>query len=89
MKKRMLCEIAKDVRKDWKTINPIANEYLKGLESMQTIKDMYGLEYGDMVVAQFLDKAIGWRGKVARQIKAEIKVHLDDFVREAFMGEVI
>jgi hypothetical protein len=85
----MLCDIAKDVRKDWKTINPVANEYLKGLESMQTIKDMYGLEYGDMVVAQFLDKAIGWRGEVARQIKAELKVHLDDFVREEFRKEVI
>lgn len=76
---RIIYDIAKDIREDWKTINPLANEYLKGLETMVDVDEMYGMEYGDMVIAQFLDKATGWRGEKARAIKLELKAHLDGY----------
>ncbi len=77
---RPIHEIAKDIRKDWTKIDPRTNEYLKCLERMDRVNDMVGMEYGDMVVAHFLAFAAPrWRGEVARKIKAELNLVLQQY----------
>jgi hypothetical protein len=45
---------------------------------INTCADMYGAEYGDMVVATALDNLSHWRGEDARRIKAELNAHLKE-----------
>lgn len=51
--------------------------YVEAMLSMRTCEDMYGLEYGDMIVAYALDNLSQWRGYKARQIKIQLKQHLE------------
>ena len=49
------------------------------MATMNRVEDMYGLEYGDMVIAYFLANVTNWRGPDARRIKAELKQAIKDF----------
>lgn len=53
--------------------------YVQAMLDIRTCKDMYGLEYGDMIVAYALNNLSHWRGEDARRIKAELKQHLETF----------
>jgi len=86
---RKLHEIAKEVlgdihrvqMEDMKTPNWVhyALPYLDAMCYLRTPADMYGLEYGDMIVARFLNNASYWRGETARRIKAELNDILKDY----------
>ena len=70
---RLIREIAKEIRNDWKTINPAANEYLKALEVSNYITDMYIYDTVSSCVLYFLSNAGTWRGDTTRRIKKELK----------------
>ena len=70
---RPLCTIAREIKDDWERVNFGAKPYLAALLEMNSIGDMYGQEYGDMIVLYFLNNAGTWRGETAKRIKAELK----------------
>ena len=70
---RPISEIARDIRKDWKNVNYAAKPYLAAMSDLSAIGDKYGDDSAKSVVLYFLCNASGWRGPVAKSIKAELK----------------
>lgn len=70
---RQIKEIARDIRADWKKVSPYAEPYLQAMESLNSTSDRYFCDSADSVILYFLSNATGWRGQVAREIKAELK----------------
>ncbi|RQY93844.1 hypothetical protein DF016_10940 [Burkholderia stagnalis] len=72
---RRLAEIAVEVRRDWRPINNgAAVSAIDAMATMGLVTEPYGLDpngYG--VIGQFLSNAAGWRGPVARRVKAELR----------------
>lgn len=52
--------------------------YVEALLGLSSPSDMYGMEYGDMIVAYLLSNLRNWRGEDARRIKKELQAHLDN-----------
>lgn len=69
---RPLNEIARDIRRDWKKVYFGAVPYLQAMGELDSIDDMYGWDNARGIVRYFLSNASGWRGPVAKQIKAEL-----------------
>lgn len=70
---RSIYTIAHEIRSDWKKVSPYAEPYLDAMGSLNSINDAYFYDSGRSVVAYFLANAAGWRGDVAKRIKAELK----------------
>ena len=73
---RPIYEIAREIEADWKKVYFGARPYLDAMHSLNSINDNYVLDSGASVVAYFLANARGWRGDVARRVKAELKAML-------------
>lgn len=75
---RKLHEIAADIANCWKAKPASANTmtfavpYLNAISQMEYVEDMYGAEYGDMVVCYLLNNIRNWRGEDAKRIKKEL-----------------
>ena len=69
---RTLSEITVEIRKDWKNVYFGAKPYLDAMETLNSVKDDYGLDSGKSIVAYFLANASSWRGEVARRVKKEL-----------------
>jgi hypothetical protein len=84
-KLRPLHKIAAAIVVEWRNNPPSSNTmrfatpYIRAMLDLRTCYDMYGLEYGDMIVAYALNNMGQWRGEKARELKAELKQHLEDF----------
>jgi hypothetical protein len=82
---RPLNQLAAEILVDWKespssaAYRVFAKPYVEAMLSMQKCSDMYGMEYGDMIVARALNALHQWRGETARKVKAELNAHLKDF----------
>jgi hypothetical protein len=78
---RPISAIAREIASDWKVphINLAAQAYLRAMFSLLTIKDAYGADQADDIVLRFLANAQGWRGPVAKRVKAELRQMLKDF----------
>lgn len=70
---RPLHEIAHEIKKEWKTPYFGAVPYLDAMLTMDSITDDYGADSGKSIVIYFLSNARGWRGEVARRVKAELR----------------
>ena len=70
---RLLSTIARDIYKDWKTVNFAAVPYLHAMSSLETMKDKYGADDARSIVSYFLSNASTWRGPVAKEMKLELK----------------
>ena len=70
---RKLYTIAQEIRKDWTKPYFGAVPYLDAMTNLESINDMYGADSAKSVVLYFLSNATGWRGEVARRVKAELK----------------
>lgn len=73
---RLLSDIARDIRKDWRPVNYAAVPYLAAMATLGSIEDRYGEDSARSVVAYFLSNATSWRGPVARDVKKELKALL-------------
>ena len=73
MNARPICEIAQEIRKDWKTVNYGAKPYLDAMATLDSINDRYGIDSAKSIVLYFLSNASSWRGETAKRIKAELK----------------
>lgn len=70
---RPLHVIAAEIRADWKNVYFGAVPYLDALRSMNKVSDNYLYDSGESIFLYFLSNARGWKGDVARRIKAELK----------------
>ena len=70
---RPLSVIARDIARDWKTVNYAARPYLDAMRGLDSVSEKYGFDSGRDIVARFLCNAGQWRGPVARAIKTELK----------------
>ena len=70
---RPLCEIAREIKKDWKKVYFGAAPYLDAMLSLNSVNDDYGWDSGKSIVRYFLGNASTWRGDTAKRIKAERK----------------
>ena len=70
---RPLNEIAVDIQKDWKDIEPEAKHSLDSLFSLSTIDEMNGNKSGRDIVNTFIWFSDNWIGEIAESIKAELK----------------
>lgn len=70
---RPICEIAQEIRREWKRPYFGAMPYIAAMYSLHGIDDTYGAESAESIVLYFLSNASTWRGDVARRVKAELK----------------
>ena len=71
--KRSISMIAADIRRDWKKPNYAAIPYLEAMQDIEEIGDQFGADDARGIVLYFLSNATGWRGPVAKAIKAELR----------------
>lgn len=71
---RPLYEIAGEIEGDWRKISPYAKRYLVAMGALTTIEDPFGADNAKSIILYFLSNAAGWRGEVAKRIKAELKL---------------
>jgi hypothetical protein len=70
---RPLYEIAREIRADWKNLSPYAKPYVEAMADLYDINDKYFFDSAKDIVNRFLCNASGWRGEVAKRVKAELK----------------
>jgi hypothetical protein len=76
MAHRMISQIARDIRQDWKNVYFGARPYLDAMLTLRSITDDYGYDSADSIVRYFLSNATGYRGENAKRYKAELKAML-------------
>jgi hypothetical protein len=82
---RPLNKIAAEIVTLWKDKPPspkvvwFSLPYVRAMLDLTSCRDMYGMEYGDMIVAYALNNMSHWRGDDAKRIKSELKQHLEAF----------
>ena len=80
---RPLHVIAGDIREAAREARPgvpwvtYSAPYVTALAALNTVEDYYGQDDGRMTVTYLLSNLSGWRGAIAREIKAELRAHLD------------
>jgi hypothetical protein len=74
-------ELALEVIRDYQAKNKqmpyVMAPYVEAMLSLESIGDKYYLDSGDDIVLRFLSNAGGWRGEVARGVKAALKKKLN------------
>lgn len=70
---RLLSEIAKEIKADWKKPYFGAVPYLNAMSQLNSVNDYFGYDTGKSIVLYFLSNAQSWRGETAKRIKAELK----------------
>jgi hypothetical protein len=73
---RPLSEIAAEIKADWTKPYFGAEPYIEALATLDGIGDRYYAESAEGMVRYFLSNAFGWRGEVAKRVKAELKAML-------------
>lgn len=73
-----ISRIAMVVWSDWSNVNYAAKPYLEAMADLMSIDDAYYADTGKDIVRRFLGNATGWRGEVAREVKAELRRRLGD-----------
>lgn len=79
---RPLHEIGDDISRAYKSDSMLryaADPYIKAIRQLTNCGEMYGAEYGDMIVAYLLNNLTQFRGERARELKKELKAHLDAY----------
>ncbi len=71
-----LDDIAFTIQEGWEKVSPHAEPYLEAMFSLKDMNSKFGLEDADDIVMRFLINAGGWRGPVAREVKAELNRRL-------------
>lgn len=73
---RPLSAIAQEIYRLWRPVSPYAKPYLEAMSSLESIKDNYMHDSGDMIVRYFLSNASSWKGEDAKRIKLELNTLL-------------
>lgn len=73
-----LAGLARVVRQDWQkdgrsNVNFAARPYLSAMQDLNSLNDFFGCDSASSIVNYFLCNASGWRGEIAKAVKAELK----------------
>jgi peptidoglycan hydrolase-like protein with peptidoglycan-binding domain len=68
-----ISQLAAIADEDWVQVSPHARPYLDAMKSLSSTSQAYGADRGSDIVMYFLSNATGWRGDIARKVKAELK----------------
>lgn len=71
--KAPIAQIAVIIRKDWTKVSPYAAPYLRAMFQLSSNTDHYYADDAKSICLYFLCNAQGWRGEVAKLVKAELK----------------
>ena len=71
--KREICEIAREIKKEWKNVYFAAKPYLDARLVLRDKNSAYGYDSAKSVVLYFLANASTFRGPKAKELKAELK----------------
>lgn len=77
---RPLYEIAEEIEREvsGKPFWVYADAYVTPMKSLENLSDMYGLDSAEYIVNYALANLGGWRGEVARRVKAELNAMLKE-----------
>jgi hypothetical protein len=73
---RPIRQIALEIKRSWKNVNPAAKPYLDAMMQLNSVSDDYGADDGESIVLYFLSNASGWRDPDAKRLKDELKAAL-------------
>lgn len=73
---RAIHKIAADIRKEWINVNYAAAPYLNAMSDLLDRTSSYGADTADHIILYFLSNASSFRGPRAKELKAELKLHL-------------
>ena len=68
-----ISQIADVIRRSWERPSPYAMPYLKAMFHLTSMTSMYGADDAKSIILYFLSNAAGYRGMIARLVKAELK----------------
>ena len=68
-----IAQLANLCIRDWKKPSPHATPYLSAMLTLGDMSGSYGADSAKEIVLYFLSNAAGWRGEIARLVKAELK----------------
>lgn len=68
-----LSEIARLIRANWPKPYFGAVPYLAAMATLNSVNDTYGCDSGKSIVLYALGNMAGFKGEIAREIKAELK----------------
>ena len=70
--KAPIAQIADIIRKDWTKVSPYAAPYLRAMFHLSSDTEYYA-DDAQSICLYFLCNAQGWRGEVAKAVKAELE----------------
>ena len=73
---RSLFTISLDIEQYWDQIPHHAKPYATMISALSSIHDAYGFYSGRVIVQEFLNNSVDWKGRDAQRIKSELKKHL-------------
>jgi hypothetical protein len=73
---RRICDIASEIKQDWRVVNFGAVPYLDAMLSLNDMDDTFICDSAREIVLRFLSNANGYRGETAKRVKAELKAML-------------
>lgn len=71
--KREICEVAREIKKEWKNVNFAAVPYLDAMFCLTDKDSSYGYDSAKSIVLYFLSNASSFRGDKAKELKTELK----------------
>ena len=71
---RLIKDIAREIKQDWKNISYYAKPYLDAMFYLETVNEYYYMDSATSIICYFLANASAWKGETARRIKQELKV---------------
>lgn len=70
---RPICEVAREIQKEWTNVNFAAAPYLSAMFSLNSINDNYLMDSAKSIILYFLCNASSFRGESAKRLKKELK----------------
>ncbi len=71
-----LSSIASVIKASWPKPSPYALPYLRAMFSLSDMQSTYGADDAESIILYFLSNAAGYRGEVAKAVKAELKARI-------------
>jgi hypothetical protein len=73
LKTRTVSQLAASIQQNWPKVYFGAKPYLEAMHQLHSDDAKYGADDARGIVLYFLSNATGWRGPIAKAVKAELK----------------
>ena len=69
---RPIYQIAKEIKYEWKNVNFAVVPYLKAMQELTNVDDVYIYDSAKSIIRYFLSNASSFRGESTKRIKKEL-----------------